>query len=870
MKAGCFYFVWSLVTLAALVVPASADEGEFSQVRLRAWGVPEPGSMGIASKARRRILQAYQDRFPHVMPVPTTGLSIMGNMHAADITALMQIAGDIAPHVMFVNFRQSDTYIRNKFLYPLDRYIEQAANGNKNCIYIPDSHLMPLDAYLDQLRQLPHYQRELGDRVPRQCWDVMRRECPYGVDCPHCREWGIEPRQRHYHIWCFPEGPKVTAMAYRQDLFAEAGLPDRVPADWDELLAWSRELTNPAEERYGLYMDVRYLGWATTTFLYSLGGRIVDTDEEGNWRCVFDSDEAVEAYYFVARLFLEPFTNKWGTFDSVVYTGDPRTRQVKNIGMYFVYFDEQFFLDVAGHNFGPVPVGPTGFRASEFNSEMTGIFAGLADDSAIRDLAWEYIRFFDGSEARRIRTDVFVEEGLGQFIQPRHLRAAGYDEYVRMVPAGWEEAFTLAQKTGVPEPYGRNCQLVYQYVSKAVDQIRTDAGVREAIRAGDAQVAKEIIRQILQERVKSSNEKMLNIFTPKEKNRRAKVAAATVLAIIVIFVLVCWRVSRVFADQAETIPGSKRGAWEFGRYKWAYILMIPAVGSIFLWEYYPLVRGMIMAFQDYNVRGFSEWIGMENFAFVLYDPEFWFSLWVTFKYAFLFMLFGFCTPIVLAILLTEVPRGKILFRTIYYLPAVLTGVVTLLLWKGFYGEYGMINQVMNFFIEIVNWVLPAAYELDPVRTRWLDSPGSALFFCLLPIIWAGLGPGCLIYLAALKTIPEDLYEAADIDGATIWHKVFHIAVPGIKGLILINFIGTMVGLMKSSGANMLAMTGGGPFNPYGQTEVTGLRIFWEAFGYLRFGTAVSMAWILGSLLIGFTVMQMTKLSKMEFKTAKGV
>ena len=236
----------------------------------------------------------------------------------------------------------------------------------------------------------------------------------------------------------------------------------------------------------------------------------------------------------------------------------------------------------------------------------------------------------------------------------------------------------------------------------------------------------------------------------------------------------------------------------------------------------------------------------------------------------MFMLFGFCTPIVLAILLTEVPRGKILFRTIYYLPAVLTGVVTLLLWKGFYGEYGMINQVLNFFIGLVNWVLPAAHELDPVRTRWLDSPGFALFFCLLPIIWAGLGPGCLIYLAALKTIPEDLYEAADIDGATIWHKVFHIAVPGIKGLILINFIGTMVGLMKSSGANMLAMTGGGPFNPYGQTEVTGLRIFWEAFGYLRFGTAVSMAWILGSLLIGFTVMQMTKLSKMEFKTAKGV
>ena len=84
------------------------------------------------------------------------------------------------------------------------------------------------------------------------------------------------------------------------------------------------------------------------------------------------------------------------------------------------------------------------------------------------------------------------------------------------------------------------------------------------------------------------------------------------------------------------------------------------------------------------------------------------------------------------------------------------------------------------------------------------------------------------------------------------------------------FIGAMVGVMKSGGAFALAMTGGGPYTPYGQTEVVGLQIYWQAFGYLRFGAATAMAWVLGSILDGFTVLQLQRLSKVEFKTAGGV
>jgi multiple sugar transport system permease protein len=851
---------WLAAALGALAAAAAAAE---PPMELRAWGVPEYARIDVESLADRKIVEAFQERLPHVKPVATSGLEIPGRQ-TKDILPLMQIAGDIPPHVLYVNFRQSDTFIRNKFLYPLDRYVEALAG-----VSIPGGHLMTLEDYLRELRKGPNFDREMRDRIPDQCWQVLRRECPYGQECPYLKEWGAAPAARHEHLWCFPTGPDFIALFYRRDLFFEAGLPDRVPADMEEMLQWCRRLTNPKEERYGLQIFMEELGWSTLSFLYSLGGRVVAQDSEGQWRCVFDTEEAVEAYYQVARFFLEPFENEYGRFTGVVYLGEPQTSGEVKFGMFFQYLDQRFFgnYDPAQYGFGPVPAGPTGLRGSEFNSRMVGIYAGLETDPARREAAWQYIRFYDGPEARLIRSRTLIENGLGRFVRPQLLEAAGYPEYTRQVPKGWEEAAETALKHGVPEPYGRNCQQVYTYVSKAIDQIRTDGAVQRAIERGDAAAARDRIRAILKERVRRSNEKMLDIFTPEQRQLRRRVAAAAAAAILAIFAAVFWWVFRSFSRAERAASGQRRKGWQFWRYRWAWLILLPAIGSIAMWDYWPLARGAVIAFQDYNVRGFSEWVGMENFANVLFDDEFWHAVWVAIQYSLMYMIFGFAAPIVLAFLLTEVPRGKILFRTIYYLPAVLTGVVVIFLWKGFYGRYGMINKVLNAAVAGLNLIPGVA--LPEASTAWLESPQFALLFCLIPTIWAGMGPGCLIYLAALKTIPDDLYEAADIDGAGLWAKAFHIAVPGIRALIVINFIGAMIGTMKTGGEFILAMTGGGPYTPYGQTEVVGLHIFWQAFAYLRFGSATAMAWVLGAMLIGFTVVQLQRLSRMEFRTAGG-
>jgi multiple sugar transport system permease protein len=130
------------------------------------------------------------------------------------------------------------------------------------------------------------------------------------------------------------------------------------------------------------------------------------------------------------------------------------------------------------------------------------------------------------------------------------------------------------------------------------------------------------------------------------------------------------------------------------------------------------------------------------------------------------------------------------------------------------------------------------------------------------MIWAGMGPGCLIYLAALKGIPDDYYEAADIDGASFIDKVLFVVFPTLKALIIINFVGVFIQSWYGATGNILAMTGGAA-----DTEVVGLHIWYKAFTFLKFGPATAAAWMLGFMLIGFTVHQLRILSRVEFKAA---
>jgi multiple sugar transport system permease protein len=858
-----------LVTVFASALTRAEDPGtELIHLRVPL-GFAAPGMLGPVAQAERRVMANFAAANPVITLTGTEGLVLPGN-ETDDMVPFMQIAGGIAPDVLSINFRRSASYIDMKLLYPLDDYVESLAG-----VHLPDSSLLTNADYFSALVEGTG-RDEIIRRIPIPCYDVMRRRCPYGLACPFRAKEGLTPSSSHRHVWCFPVGAVVTGVSYDRGLLAEhtgEGIEQRAPRDWDELLRWSRILTHPERNEYGLDLALDTPSWRFLTFLYSAGAQVLKEDPDGRWRCILDSPEAVEAAYFYARLRLEKIVSDGRVYRGVAAPQESGQANLRRYGFSFCYLDRQFLSDQSTRpvGFGPVPVGPTGKRASEFNAEMLGIFAGLENDIPRRDAAWKYIQFIDGDAARRIRTEMFVSCGLGKYVEPAQLRrfndAGRYDDLLLHPNTELGEAYRLAFAGGVPEPYGPNSQFIYDQINRPLGEMLQSNIVLAGIDQNQPEKAKAEIQRIFHAAADSMNEKMLGRLPFEQQTHRNRVAWSVVAAVAIIFAAVFYRV--VLAFSGPSLPTASSRLTNSGpRQRWAWILMAPALSLIALWSYWPLVKGTLIAFQDYSVLGSSKWIGAGNFAQVLFDGDFWYSMKISLIYVLMFILFGFWVPIALALLLSEVPKGKILFRTVYYLPAVLSGLVVILLWKSFYSPDGAINSLINGVLLVLNKVTP--FHFEPFQADWLDSPITALFCCLLPTIWAGMGPGCLIYLAALKTVPDDIYEAADIDGAGTRAKIAHIALPSIKTLVGINFVGAVIASIRGAGGFVLAMTGGGPYRQAGgATEVIGLKIFYTTFGTLQFGTAAAMAWVLGAMLIGFTVIQLQKLSRTEFRTAAG-
>ncbi len=484
----------------------------------------------------------------------------------------------------------------------------------------------------------------------------------------------------------------------------------------------------------------------------------------------------------------------------------------------------------------------------------------------------------------------------------------------------WEELYEVALRDSRPEPYGKNSNFVYSQLGIPISL--ADAMSVEDKLPTDGPERRKILKDLLISAQQNANEVMMGIITPQEKVKRRIIAGFVLAGILLAFSLVFRSIYRTFSPKDYT--GKDKG-WQFKKYFWAYVLLLPAVLTILVWNYVPLARGSVMAFQNYKVLGDSAWIGLDNFGNLIVDSAWWSSIWNAMRYSLLVLALTFLPPIILAVFLQEIPKGKLLFRMIYYLPAVISGLVTMVLWKQFYepSEFGVLNKLVlstpaivfilfggilayvcfafarrlffyrmllpmwafilaggvlfytmstlsfpvlfpygESFDTIASNFIPRLFEFNTEPYRWLYSADTAMIACVIPMVWAGVGPGCLIYLAALKGIPDDYYEAADIDGATFIDKILFVVFPTLKALIIINFVGAFISSWYSSTGNILVMTGG---DVASRTETAGLYIWYKAFTYLNFGSATAAAWMLAFFLIGFTVYQLRILARVEFK-----
>ncbi|MDT4936437.1 MAG: multiple sugar transport system permease protein [Pseudonocardiales bacterium] len=275
--------------------------------------------------------------------------------------------------------------------------------------------------------------------------------------------------------------------------------------------------------------------------------------------------------------------------------------------------------------------------------------------------------------------------------------------------------------------------------------------------------------------------------------------------------------------------------WARGGGLTTLVFLLPLLFVFGAFSWYPIVRTITMSLQHTNLVQPARWVGLENFRTVLHDPLLPRAVRNTAEFAGLALVFGYPIPLAAAVLMSETRRFRGIYSALAYLPVVIPPVVAVLLWKTFYDASGS-----GAFNTILGWVHLGPYP-------WLQDPHWAMPSLVMEATWANAGATVIIYLAALTGVNRELYEAASVDGAGVWHKVWHVTLPQLRGVLLVTMILQILGTAQVFLEPYL-FTSGGPNN---STMTVLLMIFNYAFGNSLggdYGAATALSLMLAAFL----------------------
>ena len=742
----------------------------------------------------RRILDLARDE-PDIVPVKWGGLVLPGA--GGRSTFMLALAGGTAPDIYKAWFHILRHDVSQGFVYPLDEWLEGGAQPSAS----------------------------LWDRV--RCFDG--------------------------HVWALPTpGTAYYGIVYRKDLVSEAGLnPDSPPKTWSEFRDWCVALTRPGRRAFA----IENRPWGFLPWVQSAGGDVIRElkNGEGRYEACFDSPAALKAADFLQSLV------RLG-----VVRGMPTLTVADDIGQLFVAGEivavfggedlvlrltETLAMSADAIGLMPFPAADEGgVRVLQAHRHFYAMSESVGRrPKEERDIVWKCLSTLASPELADAEIRRSVAEGRARWCRPADLERLGFAEELAAVPRTVREMYSdldAGRIKAVTEPWVGFWQGASDLVQRRfLGLLLSDAGAEmdcaEALRS----ITADANRGLMFDSDKSSVE-------------RARPWARTILgAILCCALAAAWLVWRA---RRETQNGARRetldrqtGSASLAARLTPAVFLAPAILSILVWSYYPLVRGAVMAFQDYRIVGGATFAGLDNFIRVATDPGFWAAWGRTLEYVAVTLALGFITPIVLAVMLCEIPRGKVFFRFLYFLPHLTSALVVTLLWKLMFDptENGILNQILA--------------SVGIARHSWLQDPSWAMVCCILPGVWAGAGMSSLIYIAALGSLPQDYYEAAALDGAGILARFRHVTLPQLAPLMVINFVGAFIAAFQGMGSIFLLTFGG----PGDATQVLSLQIWKEAYNNLRFSTATTMAWFLGVALIGFTYLQVRFLRRVEFRQA---
>ncbi len=278
--------------------------------------------------------------------------------------------------------------------------------------------------------------------------------------------------------------------------------------------------------------------------------------------------------------------------------------------------------------------------------------------------------------------------------------------------------------------------------------------------------------------------------------------------------------------------------------KWFYIFISPWIIGFLLFTLYPMIASLYYSLHTYNIVDI-QYVGLANFRELFNDHIFMKSLVVTGTYVLVSVPLSIVAALMVAILLNQKIPFLSFWRTLYYLPSIISGVASALLWRWiFNGKFGILNTFLLRF--------------GIIGPDWFNSEKWAMPAYWIISLW-GIGGSMVIYLSALQGVPTSLYEAAEVDGASSIKKFFNITIPMISPVILYTLITNMISSIQVF--TMIYVISGGLGGPNYSTMVYVLYLFKNAFQWTRFGYSSAIAWVLFIIIAVLTLLMIKVMSK---------
>lgn len=273
-----------------------------------------------------------------------------------------------------------------------------------------------------------------------------------------------------------------------------------------------------------------------------------------------------------------------------------------------------------------------------------------------------------------------------------------------------------------------------------------------------------------------------------------------------------------------------------------YLFLAPALIMLLVFFFIPFFESFYISTLDYSKDIYHpEFVGLANYAELFHSDLFWKTLWNTFVYLIIAVPLLVVIPLSIAIIINQKLKFINFYRVSIYMPVVVSIVVAGIAWKWLYADSGILNYLISF--------------LGIEKIGWLTDPNFAMYSVIAVTVWKGLGYYMMIYLAALTSVPNDLYEAADIDGANIWQKHLAVTIPHLFPAIALVTIISSISAMKVF-VEIYVMTQGGPLN---SSMTVVYYIYQKAFENLDLGYASACGVILMLMIMIISIFNIKKI-----------